>query len=138
MLTLWLSKQSITINVIIFRLYSSFKGNPGLHVKQGILEEQNDNQQVTYYEVAVGTDRRFPKTRDNIVPFTSVGRNTSITFYNLDLVPGSGLYYFTVKAYSASYSIATVTSNGFRVGFDGSIAGICQYKIEKNNETGHC
>ncbi|XP_071123199.1 uncharacterized protein [Mytilus edulis] len=102
--------------------FDVISGNPGLHVKQGILEEQNDNQQVTYYEVAVGTDRRFPKTRDNIVPFTSVGRNTSITFYNLDLVPGSGLYYFTIKAYSASYSIATVTSNGFRVGFDGSIA----------------
>ncbi|XP_076116641.1 uncharacterized protein LOC143084119 [Mytilus galloprovincialis] len=96
-------------------------GNPGIHVDQSKLEEQPDNQQVAFYEVAVGTDRRFPKTRDNIVPFTNVGKNTTATFYNLDLVPGTGLYYFTVKASSASYSVATVTSNGFHVGFDGGV-----------------
>jgi hypothetical protein len=38
-------------------------------------------------------------------------------------VPESGVYYFTVKAYSASYSVAMVTSNGFRVGYDGEIKG---------------
>ncbi|CAG2187681.1 unnamed protein product [Mytilus edulis] len=122
------SRTSVSANWDSFGLPPSAKvqfdvisGNPGIHVNKGILEEQNDNQQVTYFEVAVGTDRRFPKTRDNIVPYTNVYKNKSVTFYNLDLVPGSGLYYFTVKAYSASYSIATVTSNGFRVGFDGSI-----------------
>jgi len=44
-----------------------------------------------------------------------------ISFYDLDLVPGSGLYYFTVKAYSASHSVAMVTSNGFHVRFDGGV-----------------
>lgn len=76
---------------------------------------------MAFYEVAVGTDRRFPKSRDNIVPFTNIGQNKTVTFYNLDLVPGTGLYYFTVRAYSASYSVALVTSNGFHVGFDGGV-----------------
>ena len=67
-------------------------GNPGVHVNQ-----------------------------DNIVPFTNVGQNTTTTFYGLDLVPGMGMYYFTVKAYSASYSVSMVTSNGFRVGHDGGV-----------------
>ena len=44
-----------------------------------------------------------------------------ISFYDLDLVPGSGLYYFTVKAYSTSHSVVMVTSNGFHVGFDGGV-----------------
>lgn len=96
-------------------------GNPGVHVDESQINEQPDNQQVAFYEVAVGTDRRFPKTRDNIVPFTNVGKNKSVTFYDLDLVPASGLYYFTVKAFSASYSVATVVSNGFHVGFDGGV-----------------
>ena len=69
----------------------------------------------------MGTDRRFSETRDNIVPFTNVGKKKMISFYDLDLVPGSGLYYFTVKAYSASHSVAMVTSNGFHVGFDGGV-----------------
>lgn len=69
----------------------------------------------------MGTDRRFSETRDNIVPFTNVGKKKMISFYDLDLVPGSGLYYFTVKAYSASHSVAMVISNGFHVGFDGGV-----------------
>ncbi|XP_052081925.1 uncharacterized protein LOC127719726 isoform X2 [Mytilus californianus] len=100
-------------------------GNPGLKVDEAQLEAQNPNQEVVYYEVAVGTDRRFPKTRDDVVPFTDVFLNKTVIFYDLELTPLTGIYYFTVKAYSASYSIATVTSNGFQVGFDGGVtAGI--------------
>lgn len=69
----------------------------------------------------MGTDRRFPNTRENIVPFTNVDKNTTVTFYDLSLVPEAGLYYFTVRAYSTSFSISTVTSNGFHVGYDGEI-----------------
>ncbi|XP_076085507.1 uncharacterized protein LOC143056307 [Mytilus galloprovincialis] len=98
-------------------------GNPGLQIDQSQLDAQDPNQEVVFYEVAVGTDRRFPKTRDDVVPFTNVGLNKTIIFYDLELTAITGIYYFTVKAYSASYSVATVTSNGFRVGFDGGVIG---------------
>lgn len=73
----------------------------------------------------MGTDRRFPETRDNIVPFTNVGKDKTVTFYDLNLTPGTGMYYFTVKAYSASHSVAMVTSNGFHVGYDGGVTREC-------------
>ncbi|CAG2210833.1 unnamed protein product [Mytilus edulis] len=98
-------------------------GNPGLQIDQAQLDAQDPNQEVVFYEVAVGTDRRFPKTRDDVVPYTNVGLNKTTIFYDLELTPITGIYYFTVKAYSASYSVATVTSNGFRVGFDGGVTG---------------
>ncbi|VDH98959.1 Hypothetical predicted protein [Mytilus galloprovincialis] len=98
-------------------------GNPGLQVDQSKLDAQDPNQEVVFYEVAVGTDRRFPKTRDDVVPYTNVGLNKTTIFYDLELTPITGIYYFTVKAYSASYSVATVTSNGFRVGFNGGVTG---------------
>ncbi|XP_048250418.1 uncharacterized protein LOC124151537 [Haliotis rufescens] len=85
---------------------------------------QASNQEVVFYEVALGTDRRFAKTRDNVVPFTNVGLNKTVTFYDLGLVTLEGLYYFTVRAHSASGSKVEVTSNGFAVGFDdGTRAG---------------
>jgi len=113
------SHCKLIINFTCFTI----QGNPGLHLNKKKLDEQEDNQQVVYYKVALGTDRRFPKTKDNIVPYTDVHKNTTVTFFNLHLVPESGVYYFTVKAYSASYSVAMVTSNGFRVGYDGEIKG---------------
>ncbi|PVD18248.1 hypothetical protein C0Q70_21774, partial [Pomacea canaliculata] len=81
------------------------------------------SQEVAFYEVALGTDRRYDSTRDNIVPWTKVGQNTSVTFYDLDLVPGEAMYYFSVRAHSSSNSIAEVTSNGFSVGYDGGVQG---------------
>ncbi|XP_076076023.1 uncharacterized protein LOC143046845 [Mytilus galloprovincialis] len=94
-------------------------GNQGVH--EDNVEYFDKNQAVEFYEVALGTDRRFSKTRDNIVPFTNIEKDKNVTFYDLDLVPGTGMYYFTVKAYSASHSVAIVTSNGFYVGFGGKI-----------------
>ena len=95
----------------------NFIGNDGI-------QTDSTSQKVAYYEVALGTDRRFPKTRDNVVPFTNVGNaTTSVTFPFLDLIPNVAVYYFTVKAYSLSYSYAQVTSNGFFVGFEGGVAG---------------
>ncbi|XP_019616822.1 PREDICTED: uncharacterized protein LOC109464311 [Branchiostoma belcheri] len=79
--------------------------------------DENQHQAVAYYEVAVGTDRTYPKTRDNTVEFTNVGLNKTWTFYHLDLKP-SGLYYVTVRAYSTSNAMVEVTSNGIQVGFD--------------------
>ncbi|XP_063408918.1 uncharacterized protein LOC134692399 [Mytilus trossulus] len=99
------------------------EGNPGYQANDSNTADQTIAQEIMYYEVAVGTDRRFPITRDNIVPFTNVGGNKSVTFYDLNLASGKAMYYFTVKAYSISYSIATVTSNGFHVGYDGGVQG---------------
>lgn len=79
---------------------------------------------MAYYLVALGTDRRFNKTRDNVVPYTNVGTNTSVTFYDLDLTPGVAVYYFSVYAISKAFSKSLVTSNGFYVGYDGGVAGI--------------
>ena len=78
----------------------------------------------------MGTDRRYDNTRDNVVPWTDVGLNTSVTFYDLTLTPLEAIYYFTVRAYSTSYSRAEVTSNGFFVGFDGGVSGKLQ-KLKK-------
>ncbi|VDI67222.1 Hypothetical predicted protein [Mytilus galloprovincialis] len=123
------SKRKISANWEGFGLPASasfqadVEGNPGYQVDESKTAEQPGTQQVLFYEVAVGTDRRFHKTRDNIVPFTKVGLNDSVTFYDLNLESGTAIYYFTVRAYSASFSVATVTSNGFHVGYDGGVEG---------------
>ncbi|XP_078578634.1 uncharacterized protein LOC144863382 [Branchiostoma floridae x Branchiostoma japonicum] len=74
--------------------------------------------EIQYYEIAVGSDRRFPSTRDNIHPFMNVGLNRTATFTDLRLVPG-GIYYMTVRARSLSTAVAEVTSNGITVGVGG-------------------
>ncbi|XP_022102001.1 uncharacterized protein LOC110985344 [Acanthaster planci] len=79
---------------------------------------QTTQQTVDFYEAAVGTDRRYPKTRDNVVPFTYMGQNTSVTFRNLDLTALDSTYYVTVRGHSASFSTAEVTSTGIKVGVD--------------------
>ncbi|VDI73733.1 Hypothetical predicted protein, partial [Mytilus galloprovincialis] len=123
------SQRKVTANWDGFGLPASasfqvdVEGNPGYQVDDSKTDEQHKTQQVLFYEVAVGTDRRFPKTRDNIVPFTNVAGNKSVTFYDLNLESGLAMYYFTVKAYSVSYSVVMVTSNGFHVGYDGGVEG---------------
>ncbi|CAG2247498.1 unnamed protein product [Mytilus edulis] len=123
------SQRKVTANWDGFGLPASasfqvdVEGNPGYQVDDSKTDEQHKTQQILYYEVSVGTDRRFPKTRDNVVPFTNVGGNKSVTFYDLNLESGLAIYYFTVRAYSVSYSVAMVTSNGFHVGYDGGVEG---------------
>ena len=86
-------------------------------------------QTVDYYEVAVGTDRRYPKTRDNVVAFTNVGTNTSVTFEHLALQPVTSVYYVTVRAYSASFATAEVTSTGITPGVDSMVNGIINIAV---------
>ncbi|KAI8510725.1 hypothetical protein Bbelb_116410, partial [Branchiostoma belcheri] len=74
--------------------------------------------EIQYYEIAVGSDRRFPSTRSDIHPFKNVGLNRTATFTDLRLVPG-GVYYATVRATGVSTAIAEVTSNGITVGVGG-------------------
>ena len=95
-------------------------GNKGVDQNK----DRDASQEIAYYMVAVGTDRRFPETRESIVPFTNVGTNTSVTFTDLDLEPGNAVYYFTVQAFSTSLATATVTSNGFSVTFSGGVTGM--------------
>nr|XP_006817093.1 PREDICTED: uncharacterized protein LOC100376421 [Saccoglossus kowalevskii] len=76
-------------------------------------------QEIEHYEIAAGTDRRYPTTRYDIQPFTNVALNTSYTFHDLRLVPRRLTYYITVRAFSVSTSMAEVTSNGIKVGYGG-------------------
>ena len=88
-------------------------------------------QTVDYYEVAVGTDRSSPKTRDNVVPFTNVGKNTTMVFDNLDLQPLTAVYYVTVRAHSVSFASSEVSSNGITAGVSSRVAGasFCVYIV---------
>ena len=86
-------------------------------------KDHSTEQAVDFYQVAVGTDRRYPKTRDNVVPFTYVGQNTTVTFSNIELKALTSTYYVTVRGYSASFSTAEVTSNGINVGVDSTVLG---------------
>ena len=74
-------------------------------------------QEITFYEVAAGSDREYPSTRTDIAPFTNVGLNTSHAFYNLDLIPESIIYYITVRAHTVSGAYIDATSNGISVGY---------------------
>ena len=74
-------------------------------------------QQIVRYEVALGSDDRYSLTRINVIPFTVVGLNTSVTFSDLDLIPLSQQYFFTVRAFSRTGAMSEVTSNGIYVGY---------------------
>ena len=91
-----------------------------------IVQDKTGNQNVRRYQVALGTDRRYDNTRDNIIPWTDVGLNTSVTFFDLNLTPQTATYYFSVRAYSQSNSKAEVTSNGFRTGFNNGVTSTSQ------------
>ena len=80
-------------------------------------------QEIISYEIALGTDRRYPSTKTNIVPFTNVGLSTVYTLSGLQLVPMDQLYYVTVRARAVSGATIDVTSNGIRVGFSELIRG---------------
>ncbi|XP_069134862.1 uncharacterized protein [Argopecten irradians] len=74
-------------------------------------------QTVRYYEVALGDNNRYEKTRSNIHYYVNVGLNTSYTFRNLNLTAQSVTYYVTVRATSMAGSQEKSTSNGVKAGF---------------------
>lgn len=112
-----------------------------LHAQWSGFGDGSPEQEITHYDVAVGSDVGYPNTRSDIVPFTSVGLNTSVTWENLDLVPQSIVYYSTVRAYTVSGAFIDVTSNGIRVGYGQSIIpGIIttpQYQSETTTFTAY-
>ncbi|XP_078697384.1 uncharacterized protein LOC144925295 [Branchiostoma floridae x Branchiostoma belcheri] len=98
--------------------------------QQGQLDEDKE-QTVEYYEVALGTDRRFPRTRNNVRPFINVGLNRTHTFQYLQLIPKAATYYITVRAHSVSTSVAEVTSNGIQVGYGGQVLSVGHIDVNR-------
>nr|KAG5700346.1 hypothetical protein BaRGS_029598 [Batillaria attramentaria] len=70
---------------------------------------------------AVGTDRRYSRTKSNIHAFQSVGLATNFTFQGLNLTSYTVTYYVTVRGHSAAGSYAESSSDGVRVGFSGEV-----------------
>ena len=109
-----------SINSLSFRISGFGDGTP--------------EQEVSYYEAAIGSNSDYPSTRSDIVPFTRIGLNTSHTFAGLNLVSQSQTYYVTVRAHSVSGSVAEVTSTGFRPGYGSQILSgrIVQPRYQSN------
>lgn len=100
--------------------WDGFKIPHSMVTASGNLGEAWDPK-IEYYEAAVGTDPS--KQLDNVVPFTYVGLNTSITFFNLNLTPGLTKYHVTVRAFSRWFTKGQATSSGVRVGVQTDIYG---------------
>jgi hypothetical protein len=81
----------------------------------GYNDIKQSSQIIMFYEVAVGTDRRKPETRDNIHSFINVGLNNTWTFSNLKLSSDNAYYYVTVRAHGLSSALTEVTSNGIQL-----------------------
>ncbi|KAI0235602.1 hypothetical protein LSAT2_013879 [Lamellibrachia satsuma] len=90
-----------------------------------------EHLKIEHYEVAVGTDRRFHNTRNNIRPFTNVGLNVTWTFSDLELIARTSIYYVTVRAYSDSSSMVEVTSNGIKVGYGSHVVSAGSLDLSK-------
>ena len=80
-----------------------------------------EEQEIEYYEVALGSDSEYSHTKSDIVPFTNVGLDKTHSFSGIDIVPLTQIYYATVKAHAVSGAVAEVTSNGIVVGLAHSI-----------------
>ncbi|XP_052219885.1 uncharacterized protein LOC127837088 [Dreissena polymorpha] len=84
-------------------------------------KSSDPTQSIHHYEVAIGNDRRYEKTRSNVHYFVDVGLNTSYTFSHLNLTSKLARYYVTVRAYSMAGGITEGYSNGIRVGYNDDI-----------------
>ena len=93
--------------------------------------EIGKHQIITNYEIAAGSDMRYPNTRENIHPFINVGLSKTWTFSDLDLVARTATYYITVRAYSSNRAMVEVTSNGIKVGYGGIIISLGDIELEK-------
>lgn len=82
---------------------------------------KDPTQSIHHYEIAVGNDRRYLKTRSNVHSFVNVGLNKTYTFTNLNLTAKLVKYYITVRSYSVAGSYTEGYSNGLRVGFNDDI-----------------
>ena len=69
-------------------------------------------QVVQWYAVALGTNTLFPKSRSNVVPYVSIGLNTTWTFVLPQPLKAGTKYFITVRAYSSPDVFSEVSSNG--------------------------
>ena len=83
----------------------------------GLSPYDTPGQQIEKYEVAVGTDVHNAVTRQNVVPFKTIGRNLSVTLKGLSLVAKTQRYFITVRAHSKTGLVAQSSSNGVFVGY---------------------
>lgn len=74
-------------------------------------------QRITRYEVALGDNPSYSKTRSNKHFFVDVGLERNYTFFNLRLVAKSVQYYATFRAYAENGAYTESTSTGMRVGY---------------------
>ena len=100
----------------------------------GRRSNKDPTQKIVKYEVSIGNDRRYSKTRQNVHAFVDVGLNSSYTFTNLNLTAKFVTYYITVRATSEAGSSVIQTSDGVRVGFSGEmIPGKISYNKYQSN-----
>ena len=92
-----------------------------LPINFGNFGDGTDEQEIEYFEVALGSDKELLTTRSDIVPFTRVGLANTHSFTGLNLVPLSQTYYATVRAHAISGAVAEVTSDGIVVGLTHSM-----------------
>ncbi|XP_063447918.1 uncharacterized protein LOC134727466 [Mytilus trossulus] len=94
----------------------------------GDAKSRDPTQKIRKYEVAIGTDRRYAKTRSNVHYFVEVGLNTSYSFKNMNLTAKTVTYYMTVRGYSNAGSYQEESSNGIKVGYHDEIfPGLVEY-----------
>ncbi|VDI44467.1 Hypothetical predicted protein, partial [Mytilus galloprovincialis] len=94
----------------------------------GDAKSRDPTQKIRKYEVAIGTDRRYAKTRSNVHYFVDVGLNTSYSFKNMNLTAKTVTYYMTVRGYSNAGSYQEESSNGIKVGYHDEIfPGLVEY-----------
>ena len=74
-------------------------------------------QRILRYEVSLGDDPTYTKTRCNVHTLVDVGLNKSHTFRNLRLVSKTKTYYATVRGHAESGAYTESTSTGMKVGF---------------------
>ncbi|XP_045172526.2 uncharacterized protein LOC123534370 [Mercenaria mercenaria] len=87
----------------------------------GDTNTNDPTQVIEHYEISIGNDRRYEKTRSNVHFSVNVGLNRSYTFSNLNLTAKLVRYYVTVRGYSKVGGFSESTSNGIRVGFSEAI-----------------
>ena len=92
-----------------------------LHAHWSGFGDGTPEQEIWYYQVAVGSNSEYPSTRTDVVPFTDVGTSTSHIFTGLSLVPETVRYFVTVRAHSVSGVYVDSTSNGISVGFEHAV-----------------
>lgn len=80
-----------------------------------------DEQEIEYFEVALGSNKKYANTRSDIVPFTTIGLEKSYEFVNLSLISETQTYFTTVRAHAVSGAVAEATSNGIVVGLTHAI-----------------